>query len=204
EARGPRRHSRGCCPTRAGSRCAPSDWLRSRPLPRRHCRIQRALLRIPEISRCSPRYSTCPATMPVRGRRESRLVCSPQGVLSEGGVRLSLQLVCPGQGGPSAVGPGRVWLYDEELPAVLTPEDEVYLRDLPEFLAITIDGLGLMLTHYGYPDLVGDSTTFDPLNSENLARHLHFIEEHGCSIGLSGHDGWNGMVVARATETREV
>jgi hypothetical protein len=78
---------------------------------------------------------------------------------------------------------GRVWLYDEELPAVLTPEDEVYLRALPEFL---------------------DSTAFDPMEPENLARHLHFIEEHGCSIGLSGHDDGNGMVVATATERREV
>jgi predicted phosphodiesterase len=99
---------------------------------------------------------------------------------------------------------GRVWLYDEELPAVLTPEDEVYLRALPEFLAVTIDSLGLMLTHYAHPDLVGDSTAFDPMEPENLARHLHFIEEHGCSIGLSGHDDWNGMVVATATERREV
>jgi len=104
----------------------------------------------------------------------------------------------------SRLAQGRVWLYDEELPAVLTAEDEAYLRDLPEFLAVTIDGISLMLSHYAYPDLVGDSTTRDPLIPDNLARHLRFIQERGCSIGFSGHDGWNGMVVAAATEIREV
>ena len=99
---------------------------------------------------------------------------------------------------------GRVWLYEEELPAELTPEDEAYLRVLPEFLAVKVDGLGLMLSHYAYPDLLGDSTTFDPSEPERLARHLRFIEDHGCSIGLSGHEGYNGMVVSTSTERREV
>jgi len=75
---------------------------------------------------------------------------------------------------------GRVWLYDDELPAVLTSEDEAYLRGLPEFLMVTIDGLSLVLSHYAYPDLVGDSATFDPLVPENLTRHLRFMHEQGC------------------------
>ena len=99
---------------------------------------------------------------------------------------------------------GRVWSYDDELPEVLTSEDEAYLRELPEFLPVTIDGIGLMLSHYAFPDLVGDSTTFDPLVPENLARHLCFIEEHRCCIGLSGHDGSGGMVVATGAERRKV
>ena len=99
---------------------------------------------------------------------------------------------------------GRVWLYEEELPAVLTPEDEAYLRGLPEFLPVTVDALGLMLSHYAYPDLVGDSTTFDPSEPEPLARHLRFMDEHGCSIGLSGHEGYDGMVVSTATQRRAV
>ena len=84
---------------------------------------------------------------------------------------------------------GRVWLYAEELPALLTPEDEAYLRTLPEFLAVTVDGMRLMLSHYAYPDLLGDSVSFDPALAENLTQHPHFMREHGCSVDFSGHDG---------------
>ena len=97
-----------------------------------------------------------------------------------------------------------MWLYEEELPAVLTPEDEAYLRGLPAFLAVRVDDLGLMLSHYTYPDLLGDSTTFDPSQSEQLTRHFRFMGERGCSIGCSGHEGFNGMVLSTPTERREV
>jgi hypothetical protein len=30
------------------------------------------------------------------------------------------------------------------------------------------------------------------------------MREHGCSVGLSGHDGWNGMAIYTASERREV
>ena len=96
---------------------------------------------------------------------------------------------------------GRVWLYDEDLPAVLTRADEDYLRALPEFLAITVDGIGIMLSHYAYPDLSGDSVAFDPAVPENLGQHLSFMAAHGCCIGLSGHDGTHGLVMSTATET---
>jgi len=98
---------------------------------------------------------------------------------------------------------GRVWLYEEELPALLTLEDEAYLRGLPEFFALSVDTVGLMLSHYAYPDLLGDSVSFDPALPENLAQHLHFISEHRCTIGLSGHDGRDGVAIYTAVERRE-
>lgn len=69
---------------------------------------------------------------------------------------------------------------------------------------MSVGGLDLMLSHYAYPDLVGDSTTFDPSKPEHLARHLRFMGERGCRIGLSGHEGHNGMVVSTVTGRREI
>jgi predicted phosphodiesterase len=90
---------------------------------------------------------------------------------------------------------GRVWLYDDELPALLGPEDEAYLGMLPEFLTIELDGIRLMLSHYAYPDLVGDAVSFDAALPENLSRHVDFMREHGCAVGFSCHDGDNGMTL---------
>lgn len=98
---------------------------------------------------------------------------------------------------------GRVWLYEDELAALLTPEDEAYLRRLPEFLPVTIDGLGIMLSHYAYPDLSGDSVSFNPALLDNLAQHLRFMSDHGCRLGFSGHDGRNGVAIYTGAERRE-
>jgi hypothetical protein len=83
------------------------------------------------------------------------------------------------------------------------PEDEAYLRTLPEFLVVKIDGIGFMLSHYAYPDLLGDSVSFDPALPENLAQHFIFMSEHGSSVGLSGHDGWDGMRIYTTAERHE-
>jgi hypothetical protein len=103
-----------------------------------------------------------------------------------------------------ALAQGRVFLYDDELPAHLTPEDEAYLAGLPEYLAVEADGLKLLLSHYAYPDLTGNSPLFDPAEAGQIDQHLAFMARHGCWLGLSGHDLVDGFRLLTATSVQEL
>ncbi len=88
---------------------------------------------------------------------------------------------------------GQVFLYDDDLPAQLTRADEAYLRALPEYRVAQYDDLTCMFSHFAYPDLLGDSRTFDPAVAQNLQPHFAFMAAHGCALGLSGHEGYDGI-----------
>ncbi len=77
-----------------------------------------------------------------------------------------------------ALSQGQVFLYDDELPAHLSQSDEAYLQSLPEFITVTLDQTNFMFSHYAYPDLVGDSQTFDPAEDNNIEQHFAFMREH--------------------------
>ena len=96
----------------------------------------------------------------------------------------------------------KVWLYDDELPALLTDDDLDYLRSLPEYLVIAGGGNNVLLGHYAYPDLVGDSSTSDPNTPGGLDAHFDFMRMHNCSIGIAGHDFYNGAVVHTSANSR--
>lgn len=96
---------------------------------------------------------------------------------------------------------GKVHLYDDELPAHLSRSDEEYLKSLPEFIVVTLDHRNFMFSHYAYPDLVGDSRTFDPAKDNNIGQHFTFMREHGCQIGISGHDLNDGARIYTQTRT---
>jgi hypothetical protein len=90
---------------------------------------------------------------------------------------------------------GLVWLYEEDLPANLNDGDTEYLRSLPELLVIPAGDVNVLIGHFAYPDLVGDSQTSDPAVSGSLADHFEFMRRHECTIGLAGHDPHDGAVV---------
>ena len=53
----------------------------------------------------------------------------------------------------------------------------------------------VLIGHFAYPDLVGDSKTSDPTGSGTLEDHFAFMRQHDCRIGLAGHDPHDGAVV---------
>jgi hypothetical protein len=94
----------------------------------------------------------------------------------------------------SVLSQGQVWLYEEDLPATLNDADIEYLRSLPECLTISVNGANVFLSHFAFPDLVGDSKTSDPVGS-GLADHFEFMHQYQATIGVSGHDPHDGAVV---------
>jgi hypothetical protein len=62
-------------------------------------------------------------------------------------------------------------------------------------LVIRGDGVNVLLSHYAYPDLVGDSSTSDPNAPGGLDAHFEFMRTHDCVISVAGHDFHDGAVV---------
>lgn len=88
----------------------------------------------------------------------------------------------------------KVYLYEEnELSALLNKSDKKFLDKLPEYVVGDFDGIKILLSHYAFPDLAGN-TTFEPKTSSDLVEHFEFMKKHGCLIGFSGHDHKEGIV----------
>jgi predicted phosphodiesterase len=98
----------------------------------------------------------------------------------------------------------QVYLYENnELSALLTKEDEEYIKNLPEFVVENFDGMNILFSHYSFPDLTG-STTLEPKTAEDVKSHFLFMKQHGCNIGISGHDHQEGIVIFSEADIRKV
>jgi predicted phosphodiesterase len=101
-----------------------------------------------------------------------------------------------------AIGNNQVFLYEDvQLNALLTKADKAWLEALPDAYAGNFDGLRILFTHFVYPDLHGLRTYF-PKMADEFQAHLGFIEQHGCTIGISGHFHHEGLGRINDTEVR--
>lgn len=88
----------------------------------------------------------------------------------------------------------KVWLYEyNELPALLTKNDEKFIAELPEFVVGNFDGVKILLSHYAYPDLVGN-TKLEPKTVKEVKEHFKFMQKLDCKLGISGHDHKEGIM----------
>ena len=98
----------------------------------------------------------------------------------------------------------KVYLYeDNELPALLTKEDEKFIRQLPEYVIKRYGDKNILFSHYAFPDLVG-TTTIEPKTPKDAKKHFAFMKKQGCRLGISGHDHKEGMTVFTEKEVREI
>jgi predicted phosphodiesterase len=87
----------------------------------------------------------------------------------------------------------QIFLYEDlQLNALLSKADQAWLESLPDLYVGEYDGLRMFFSHFAYPDLVGLRTYF-PKRAEEFQSHLGFIEQHGCTLGLSGHMHFEGL-----------
>lgn len=101
-----------------------------------------------------------------------------------------------------ALGGNSVFLYEDvQLSALLTREDRAWLEGLPDVWVREYGGIRFLFSHFVYPDLLGLRTYF-PKRAEEFAAHLEFIEQHDCTIGISGHFHFEGLSRVRMDEIR--
>ncbi len=98
---------------------------------------------------------------------------------------------------------GKVFLYEDELPAEIDKSDREYLQHLPEYTIIENADLRILASHYVYPNLVGDQTDFD-LDEHGIGMHLDFMLEKGANVGVFSHDLESGVRVFTLTEVQSL
>ncbi|MFH0798167.1 MAG: metallophosphoesterase [Candidatus Woesearchaeota archaeon] len=97
----------------------------------------------------------------------------------------------------------KVNLYEyNELSPLLTKQDEKYIEKLPEYAVKSYGGLKILFSHYAYPDLVG-TTTFEPKTPGEVKSHFDFMKKHGCTLGISGHDHKEGIMIFNKDKVAE-
>lgn len=98
----------------------------------------------------------------------------------------------------------KVYLYEyNELSALLTKEDEKFIRQLPEYVVEKYGDLKILFSHYAFPDLVG-MTTFEPKTTKDVKKHFAFMKKQDCRLGISGHDHKEGMMIFTEDKVSEI
>lgn len=81
---------------------------------------------------------------------------------------------------------GKVWSYEQDLPADLDDKSFEYLRSLPEFLPIQEDKTGILISHYLAPDFTGSLTKYIEKKSQTKA-HWDHLQKLQCGVSFTGH-----------------
>jgi len=99
---------------------------------------------------------------------------------------------------------GKLYLYEHQsLSPLLTKEDEQFIRQLPEYVVNKYDDVEIFFSHYAFPDLVG-TMKFDLKTPADAKRHFAFMKQHGCTLGISGHVHYEGIMIFTEDEVREI
>jgi len=92
-----------------------------------------------------------------------------------------------------ALAGNQLFLYEDvQLNALFTKADRGWLESLPDIHVGEYDGMRILFSHFAYPDLHGIRTYF-PKRAEEFQDHLAFVEQHGCTLGISGHMHFEGL-----------
>ncbi len=95
---------------------------------------------------------------------------------------------------------GAVWLYEDELSTILTAQNREFIVGLSEYGIIPTGSERILISHYVYPNLVGDQVEFDA-EDNGIWKHRQFAKANKCTISVFGHDLCDGL---RIFENRSV
>jgi predicted phosphodiesterase len=88
----------------------------------------------------------------------------------------------------TALADDKILLYEEnELSALLSVEEENYIKNLPEYAVETFGDNKILFSHRLFPDLSG-STKWEAKDLSEYQQHFEFMEEHQCNVSIVGHD----------------
>ncbi len=98
---------------------------------------------------------------------------------------------------------GKIKQFYDDLSSSLTKKDEKFIRQCPEFMVKKYDNLKILFSHYAFPNLSG-RTESNTMTSKDAKQHFAFIQQRGCTLGISGHDHFEGIKVFTENKVREI
>ncbi len=84
----------------------------------------------------------------------------------------------------------KVWCHEGDSPNDLGMEEIKFLKSLPEYITTSVNGLGLLFSHYLYPDVTGSATKYIERNYQ-LRKHWEFMSNENVTLSFSGHSHTN-------------
>jgi len=89
---------------------------------------------------------------------------------------------------------GKVWLYEDEIPNNLEPDDIEYLSSLKEFIIIGDNNKHYFFSHFIIPNITGTEIGV-PQSRVNVNEHVDYLKKLKCSTGMCGHIHAEGMIL---------
>ncbi|HJZ39580.1 MAG TPA: metallophosphoesterase [Bacteroidales bacterium] len=81
---------------------------------------------------------------------------------------------------------GKVWSYESEASNDLEEEDILFLKSLPEYIALPLDNIACVFSHYIFPDFTGSTTRYVERNNQ-INGIWEFMEHQQVKISFCGH-----------------
>jgi len=81
-----------------------------------------------------------------------------------------------------------ILIFEEnnELPSLISHEEEEYMSNLPEFIIEEIDGIRILFSHRLYPDFSWSEMNFK-IETLEYKQHFEFMKENNCQFSFIGH-----------------
>ena len=79
-----------------------------------------------------------------------------------------------------------LWLYEEEIMPILSPENKAFLANLSETKFVENGQSQILFSHFLQPDLAGISRWF-PSRVTEFRQHFKFMEENNANLSFVGH-----------------
>ncbi len=96
----------------------------------------------------------------------------------------------------------RIWFYEHEINPELTRDNIDYLKSLPEYHIVDIDGYNILVTHFLYPDISGSlRKRIDDIY--DYRDHFWFMRQNSCILSFAGHMHKEGLEVVNRSGFHE-
>jgi predicted phosphodiesterase len=96
---------------------------------------------------------------------------------------------------------GKVWNYTDDLPMILKEKEAGYIASLPEFAIPEFDNLGILFSHFFYPNFTG-YVSFEHKNGRKAQQHFSFLKKNNVRISICGHLHIEGLGVCFEPEDK--
>jgi predicted phosphodiesterase len=101
------------------------------------------------------------------------------------------------------LGKNILWFHEEDdLDPLYKKSDINYLKNLGDKVQYQVNGIGILFSHYIYPNISGLKREFYTYGDE-FNQHFSFMKKEGCAISFTGHSHTRGFFTATKNKYKE-
>ncbi|MBU8893909.1 MAG: metallophosphoesterase [Bacteroidales bacterium] len=90
----------------------------------------------------------------------------------------------------------KFFLYKDETENDLNESDKEFIKNLPSWKILETDAMNMLISHFIYPDINGNLTTFNT-GKKSFYKHFEWMEKLDVNISFVGHTHIEGVGIVR-------